>query len=195
MSKEMLTIFDESLKPIGKAPREEAHLKGLLHEVVHCWVVSKTPQGNLLYFQQRAKSKKEFPLFYDTAVGGHVDAGEAPLHAVCREMREEIGIPVSPEELAFLGSFREDYQWKSLNDKEIVHVYLYDHPTPVFAIGEEVLRMIQVPLQAWIQKELYKEACIPAFTLDGQAFSIQRDECCPHFGEFERFILPYFQKQ
>ena len=39
MSIEMVNLFDEVGNLIGSAPRAEAHAKGLLHDVVHCWFV------------------------------------------------------------------------------------------------------------------------------------------------------------
>jgi 8-oxo-dGTP pyrophosphatase MutT (NUDIX family) len=90
MSNELLTIYDDEMNETGVAARDEVHAKGLLHQVVHCWVVSRWNGETWLYFQQRSHTKKDFPGLYDLAVGGHIDAGEEPLAAALREMREEI---------------------------------------------------------------------------------------------------------
>ena len=38
---ERLDIYNEAWQRIGTAPRDEVHEKGLLHRVVHCWILEK----------------------------------------------------------------------------------------------------------------------------------------------------------
>ena len=187
---EMFTIYDDRLNPVGRAPREQAHAQGLLHEVVHCWVVSESQEGVWLYFQQRAHDKKEFPGYYDLTVGGHVDAGEDRLAAVLREMREEIGLLPEAEELCYVGMIREDLRIGDFHDREIGQVYLYCREAPPFAPGEEVERIIKVELSEYCKKELQGAQSITAYTLDGSPLTIRQEEWCRHPGEFARMILP-----
>ena len=93
---EQLTYYDDDLEPMGQAPRSQVHAQGLLHLVVHCWIVSPRPDGLWVWFQKRSPDKAEFPNYYDIAVGGHVSAGEAPQEAVLREIREEVGLELEP---------------------------------------------------------------------------------------------------
>ncbi|GAA0605379.1 NUDIX domain-containing protein [Paenochrobactrum glaciei] len=37
--------------------------------------------------------------------GGKIDAGETPLTALCRELKEELGLEIKPEEPVYLGCF------------------------------------------------------------------------------------------
>ena len=96
---EQLTYYDDDLEPMGQAPRSQVHAQGLLHLVVHCWIVSPRPDGLWVWFQKRSPDKAEFPNYYDIAVGGHVSAGEAPQEAVLREIREEVGLELEPAAL------------------------------------------------------------------------------------------------
>ena len=79
---EMLDIYDDAMRPIGKASRAEAHARGLVHQVVHLWVAVRFRGEAALIFQQRAADKQDVPGYYDIAVGGHMDAGETPEAAV-----------------------------------------------------------------------------------------------------------------
>ena len=81
---EQLTYYDDDLEPMGQAPRSQVHAQGLLHLVVHCWIVSPRPDGLWVWFQKRSPDKAEFPNFFVIAVGGHVSAGDAPQEAVLR---------------------------------------------------------------------------------------------------------------
>ena len=82
---EWLTELDEELRPLGPVPREVAHREGRLHGVVHCWVVSRRAEETRVWFQQRAHEKRDFPDYFDIAVGGHIDAGESRDAAALRE--------------------------------------------------------------------------------------------------------------
>lgn len=87
---EMLPLVDEEGNVVGKATRAECHspLK-LLHPVVHLHIVNT--DGAIL-LQKRSLNKVIQPGKWDTAVGGHVDAGEDIATALVREAGEELGI-------------------------------------------------------------------------------------------------------
>ena len=127
---EMLTELDEELQPLRAVPREIAHRDGLLHAVVHCWVVSRNGGEVRVWFQQRAHTKKDFPDYYDIAVGGHIDVGEDRDAAALREMREEIGLDAQRLQLRYLGYTREEIRLGSFFDREIPErsylIRLYD---------------------------------------------------------------------
>ncbi len=186
---EILDIFDEMMQPVGQASRAEAHARGLIHQVVHLWVVTRCQGEPALIFQQRSASKQDFPGFYDIAVGGHIDAGETPDKAVLREAQEEVGLILKAEEIQYRGAFRDDICIGGMDDREMAHVYLYVHPNPVFALGPEVDRMVWVPLSEYKKKQAGCPA-IAAYTRQGERFMIEEDRWCRHPGEFERFILP-----
>ena len=69
-------------------------------------------QINQLILQKRGENWPSFPDFV-SAFGGRVDVGEKPEEAMIRELHEELGAPISQEELIFLGAYTEkmtDYQ-------------------------------------------------------------------------------------
>ena len=187
---EMLTVLNEELCPVGQAPRETAHREGLLHGVVHCWIVSRRLDEVGIWFQQRAHTKKDFPDYYDLAVGGHIDCGETPEAAVLREMREEIGLTAEPSRLRYLGYTREDVRFPGFFDREVGYVYLYEDDCPAFAPGDEVERMVWVPLRELMAKELEGAEETAAFLATGEPVRIGREEWCVHPGEFEMIVLP-----
>ncbi len=87
---EQFPIVDDLGNVIGKATRKECHNGSrLLHPVVHLHVIND--QGEL-YLQKRSLDKDIQPGKWDTAVGGHIDYGEAVIDALFREAREELGL-------------------------------------------------------------------------------------------------------
>jgi len=98
---EQFDIVDADGNPLGViAPRWFCHLTGLRHRVVHVYFTS--PQG-LLLLQMRAHTKPEWPGLFDTAVGGHLKAGQDWMNGVLCEIEEELGLPASEIEV-WLGS-------------------------------------------------------------------------------------------
>lgn len=191
---EMLTIFDSDFTPIGVASRREVHQKGLLHQVAHIWVVSRINGECWLWFQQRAFDKADFPGCFDTAVGGHIAAGEEVLAAAVREMGEEIGLFPQPEQLVYLGDQLEEVQLPGFFSREIARVYLYETPDPPFAPGEEVAQMVRVLLEDYLLFCRGGER-ISAWTQSGETLTLEHSQWCASPEEFTKRVLPYLCPQ
>lgn len=115
-SAEIFPIVDEQGNTVGRATRGECHSGSmLLHPVVHLHLFNS--RGDL-YLQHRPKWKDIQPDKWDTAVGGHVDYGEAITQALQREVREELGLT----ELEF--RFLKSYVFESKVEREYVNVYM-----------------------------------------------------------------------
>ena len=189
---EYLDVFNDAFEHIGTAPRSQVHQKGLLHRVAHCWIIGK--KQPVLYFQQRAQDKKDFPNYYDIACGGHISAGEQVLPAMIREIWEELGLTVEPSQLISLGNYRvPDLKLPHFYDRAMASVYVMHIDIPHFAPGEEVSRMICVKIADFCRMELKQAAEIPVQDMDGNTFFIKKEQWCCHDGAFETIVLPYIR--
>lgn len=136
---EYLDIYDEFGNPIGKDSRENVHNKGLWHKTVHCWLYDK--EGNV-YFQIR----KDRGTLYTTA-SGHVQAGETIEDAFTREIKEEIGITILPEDTIFVAvvPFKMDRVKKDgtlFKDRAFANVYLSEFEGPVHSFKLDLEELV-----------------------------------------------------
>jgi len=92
---EILPVVDKKDKVIGQATREECHKYRLRHRAIHVFVF----KGNKILLQKRSSEKDVYPGFYEASVSGHVLKGETYERAAIRELKEEIGIEASRQEL------------------------------------------------------------------------------------------------
>ena len=91
MAKEFFDIYDDAGNRIGTALRSECHGNpALLHRTAHVVVIH--PDTGDILLQKRKMTKDIQPGKWDTAVGGHLDAGEDYLAGAKRELSEELGI-------------------------------------------------------------------------------------------------------
>jgi isopentenyldiphosphate isomerase len=127
---EMFPIVDETGQIIGSATRGECHNGSKkLHPVVHLHVFNS--KGDI-YLQKRPKWKDIQPGKWDTAVGGHIDYGEAPKEALYREVREELGITdFDPE-------FIDKYVFESKRERELVYVHRTTYDGEIHPSSEEL---------------------------------------------------------
>lgn len=114
---ELLPHIDKEGKVLGVYPRSKFHQKGdqkLLHPVIHVHVFNSKGE---IYLQKRPLDKLIQPGKWDTAVGGHISAGEDLQLALVRETKEEIGL----ENINF--QFIKNYVWETDVEKELVYMF------------------------------------------------------------------------
>ncbi len=134
---EMLPLIDETGKVLGVASRSECHKgPGKLHPVVHLQIVDG--RGSM-YLQKRASDKDIQPGKWDSAVGGHVSAGEDLDSALARELREELGVTKLAIEAS--GASIEPilrYRWDSDRESELVFSFMATYGGPFSPDVKEV---------------------------------------------------------
>lgn len=101
--KEFLDIVNEKGIPTGQTvDRDTAHLKGIWHRTSHVWLVRKKNETVQVLLQKRA-AIKSFPGCYDISSAGHIPVGEDFIPSALRELKEELGISATAEELLCCG--------------------------------------------------------------------------------------------
>lgn len=113
--------------------RGVAHREGSLHATVHMWIVRENEKsGYDVLLQKRSAGKDSNPGCYDISSAGHVEAGDIPIHAAVREMKEELGLAVREEELREIGvhqgAFEAEFYGRMFRDRELSTVYVYMEP-------------------------------------------------------------------
>ncbi|MBU5336658.1 NUDIX hydrolase [Intestinibacter bartlettii] len=186
---EILDIFNDKLEIIGQDTRTNVHKKGLLHQVVHCWAIEDSKDGRFVYMQQRAEFK-DFPLLFDIAVGGHIDAGEIVEDAMLREIKEEIGLDLKLQDLKYEGTIVRDTSSGDFLDKEICRIFTYtSHKAIKFNPGIEVKKMIKIREKEFIDVFLNKKEGLYIINLDdnSEEYKTKKDFCM--FGREYETIL------
>ena len=130
---EFFDVADENGLPTGEiVSREIAHRDGILHRTAHVWIVRKKDAGYDILLQKRSQDKDSFPGMYDTSSAGHIPAGDEPLESALRELKEELGITASADQLHYAGMFHGQYEKEfhghMFRDNEITRVYVYMEP-------------------------------------------------------------------
>ena len=107
---ELLDIVDENNNLTNKViDREIVHKEGLWHREVAVIILNK--EGKML-LEKRAPTKKQSPNKW-ALCAGHIEAGDIPENAIVREMKEEIGVKVSIDELDFLKVAKRDIKFNN----------------------------------------------------------------------------------
>ncbi len=113
---EWVPLVDEKGKVIGQAPRSEVHNGSkLLHPVVHLHVINR---NKAILLQKRPITKDIQPGRWDTAVGGHISAGETLEQALKKEAFEEIGLE------NFSAKLHKAYKWESDVEMEFIYMFI-----------------------------------------------------------------------
>ena len=125
MNDELIDILNKEGKPTGQtAFKSEIHSKGYYHNTAHVWFYNS--DGKIL-LAQRASTKTLHPLLWDVSVAGHIDAGESVERGAIREIKEEIGLTISENDLQKIGIFLcfQSYE-NGIVDNEFHHTYIIE---------------------------------------------------------------------
>ena len=102
---EYFDIVDENGIPTGETvEREKAHERGIRHRTAHVWIVRKVDGRTQILLQKRCRIKDSWPGCYDISSAGHIPAGVDFVPSALRELREELGVEVAPEQLLLCGN-------------------------------------------------------------------------------------------
>ena len=129
---ELLDILDENGNRTGQArERNLVHTYGTWHATSHVWIVRKREDGGMdVLLQKRSRDKDSFPGCWDISSAGHIPAGSDFIQSAVRELEEELGLTVQPEELCFVDYIRlkkdMEFYGKPFIDRQISAVYLYE---------------------------------------------------------------------
>lgn len=88
MEEEKVILVDENDQKIGLMPKQEAHVKGLLHRAFSVFVIN---EKNELMLQQRALHKYHTPGLWANTCCSHQRDGESSIEAGKRRLFEEMG--------------------------------------------------------------------------------------------------------
>jgi isopentenyldiphosphate isomerase len=115
-SEEWVPLVNEKGEVTGQAPRSQVHNGSkLLHPVVHMHVINR---NKAILLQKRPVSKLIQPGKWDTAVGGHISAGETIEQALKKEAFEEIGLKDFSARLLGI------YKWEPDEEAELVYLFV-----------------------------------------------------------------------
>jgi isopentenyldiphosphate isomerase len=199
LENEKLKVFDEYKNQIGIATREEVHRLGYWHKAFHCWFIFEEKGTDYLYLQLRSYTKKDYPNLLDITAAGHLLANETVQDGV-REIKEEIGIDISFQELIPLGIIDYCVIKEDFIDKELAHVFLYksDNSFDDFSLQkEEVAGIVKIEFnhffELWFNER--ETINIRGFKInkDGNKILINenggRDKFVPHQIKFYKTVI------
>ena len=188
---ELFDIVDLQGIPTGETvTRSEAHAKGIPHRTAHIWVVREHNGSIEVLLQKRAEHKDSYPGCWDTSSAGHITAGDEPLSSALRELKEELGIAASAEELQFTGIHHvlheKEFYGKPFIDNETVFMYVY---TGIVHTEDLVLQKEEVQAVSWFALSTVRKAaaeedphfCVPLQELDLLTAWLEKEK---HHGVF-----------
>lgn len=126
---EILDIVDENGVPSGRTvERGTAHSEGILHRTSHVWLLKKRADGYDILLQRRSSNKDSYPGCYDISSAGHIPAGCDFRESAVRELREELGVTVSENDLILCGTrrlcYKDVFHGKKFSDNQVSNVYI-----------------------------------------------------------------------
>lgn len=174
---ELLDVLDESGEPSGLVrERSMVHERGDYHRTSHVWVVrTKADGGHEVLLQKRNSSRKTdvFAGCFDISSAGHIPAGDGYLQSARRELKEELGIRASEEELELAGFFESRYEGgipgEPFMNHEKAAVYVYRKPVEAEHLA---LQTSEVESVRWMDLE----DALRAAKTQAEGFCLEEEE-------------------
>jgi isopentenyldiphosphate isomerase len=149
---ELVGVFDDDMKKLGTVTRREAHVSGKWHLNFHCWIVSKS-RGGCVLFQVRSRQKPTFPGLLDSTVGAHYRANQT-LRDVVHEAKVEIGLRISASDLRPLGRRLDIAKVGDMVKREVATVFflMRDSPPSEYRLDRaEVEGLVELPIASGLR--------------------------------------------
>ena len=155
MSHELLDLVDENGNPTGqREAREIIHATGLRHRTAHLWLMRERQGQVEILLQKRSADKDSYPGCYDISSAGHIPAGMDFIPSALRELREELGLTATEEEIVLCGQrrffHRQVFHGKPFLDHQVSNVYVLVRdvePSEMTLQTSEVQSVIWMPLR------------------------------------------------
>lgn len=150
---ELFDIYDEARNHIGVKPRAAVHRDGDWHQVFHCWVVGRDPDGVAFVVLQKRALDRDYPGKIDISAAGHLEAGERACDGV-REIEEELGLQVKFEDLVPLGIRLGATKIGNFIDRQFCYVYFYECDQSLESYryqSEEILGLVKLPIDGGLR--------------------------------------------
>lgn len=145
---EYFDVLNEYGEFTGKVEtREKCHSNGLWHRAVYGFIFNKN--GDVL-LQKRSKNKKLWPDLWDVTAGGHVLTNEFGMQALIREVKEELGLNISEEEITYLVGSTSINEKGNIINKHFNECYLIKKDVDIENIK---LQEEEVSEVRWFSKE------------------------------------------
>ncbi|MBL1073873.1 NUDIX domain-containing protein [Nocardia sp. 2] len=93
---ELIAVYDAAGRQVGAEDRATVYAEGLWH--ASAGVLIRSTDTNRVYVHRRTDTKMVFPGMHDCLAGGVLDPGEDPAAAAMRELSEELGITLGPDD-------------------------------------------------------------------------------------------------
>lgn len=156
-NEEWVPLVDESGNVHGSAPRSHVHNGSkLLHPVVHLHVIN---HNKAILLQKRPITKQIQPGKWDSAVGGHISAGETLEQALKKEAFEEIGL------IEFSAGMRKVYRWETDVEAELVYLFTsFDFKN--FKVHSDEVEEVRFWTKNQIENQLGKNIFTPNFEFE-----------------------------
>lgn len=104
------------------------HKKGLYHHTAHIWFYTSKQE---ILLAQRSSKKIICPLLWDVSVAGHIDAGETPKQGAVREIKEEIDVDITENDLKLIGVFPSFKSYDNgITDNEFHNTFIAELKVP-----------------------------------------------------------------
>lgn len=177
---ELFDIYDETLTHIGIKPREAVHRDGDWHQVFHCWVIGRDPDGAAFVVLQKRALDRDYAGKIDISAAGHLEAGESVSDGV-REIEEELGLNVAFEDLTALGIRIGATKIGDFIDRQFCHVFFYECNQPLENYcfqNEEILGLVTLPIAAGLRLFTGEAAAVTvkAVGLGSDTIDLTRDD-------------------
>lgn len=172
---ELLDLTDRQGHPTGRVrERSLVHLYGDRHRTAHVWIVRPNDRGSFdVLLQKRSVTKDSYPGCYDISSAGHIPAGCGYEESALRELKEELGLDASPQDLLPIGFLEtedhREFHGKPFHNRECSAVYLYEKPIDLSCL---TLRQAEVESVLWMDYS----ACLEKINNNTLKHCIQPEE-------------------